>query len=149
MAKKKSDKPEESDAQQELERRVDAIMNPEGQMPTIDYATHKSAPKPETQAPEPEVAPELPIVIALAEEADEPAPAAKRQNQAKDLLEEDATDKAVDEIVASDSDALLELNGPAAHNQQGSSPGSHQLLFWLGLATLLAVALSGLFFARS
>lgn len=190
MSKKKANKPEESAENQELVRRVDAMMStelpdePPARPVSIVVAPDDQKPVPvktKNQKTAPKLSPKLlksvegdevtkdevtklktpakpPIVITLADEdkaAEEPAAKPEAEEAAaeppkaqdKDPLEDSATDKAVDDIVAHEGDTVLAVTDALTARQQAvAQPGrpsgrsDHKWLWLLILIILLGTA---------
>lgn len=167
MSKKKSDEPEESAENQELVRRVDAMMStelPEEAAPKVPPKRPKTKDDADVTKLEPPADP--PIVITLADENKSPEPpepsdppqepaadsdtksGEPSEDQTQDPLEDSATDEAVDDIVAHEGDTVLAVNDAlTARKQATAQPGqpsgprsSHKWLLIIILIILLGTA---------
>lgn len=146
MPKKKSNRSEASAENEKLVQRVDSMMSTElsadaPPKPTVmadepdDKKTDDQKPAiiiPKNQKTAPELSAKPPIVISLADEAP------------KDPLEDSATDKAVDDIVAHEGDTVLAVNDALAARKQAtaepgqpSGPRSSHKTFWIILLIIL------------
>ena len=129
MPKKKSSQPEESAEKQELVHRVDAMMSTE-----LPEAAPAESVKPVRAGKV--IKPETPAEL--------PQPQDQPQPQRQDPLEDGATDKAVDDIVAHEGDTVLAVNDALTARQQATAqPGrpsgdrAHHKWLWLIILIIL------------
>jgi len=162
MLKKKSNKSGASAEDQELIKRVDAIMNPGGQTKTAGLGLAADQAKTAEALPPAAASKgtvtkvknkpaEPPIVIKLADEPKLTAkkPVATKQVPTSDIIEDSATDKAVDEIVASeDNQPGLTSNHRIAAKPSVDPPKNTWIWISLGLLVGLALGAAAILSAR-
>jgi hypothetical protein len=177
MTKKKSDPQDKATEQQVLEQRVDAIMN--GKASDATTSSPETAPQLPAQllktistkttkakAPKPEPPSDVAIVIddtaeaeniaeAKTEPVQEPEPAQKPEpamtDNDPDPLEDNATDKAVEDIVATEADMQLAVDDAVSRQKaaaaQGNGPGILYSFFTNPWTWLFIIGIVGVTYA--
>jgi hypothetical protein len=169
MNKKKSDPDDKTAEQQVLEQRVDAIMN--GETPEAGAPSPETAPQLPAQllkiistktakakTPKPDPPSDVTIVIDdtaepkdIAETKDEPVQEPKPAVADGDPLEDNATDKAVDDIMAKEADMQLAVDDAVVRQKaaeaQGNGPGILYSFFTSPWTWLFIIGSAGVAYA--